>query len=297
MKTYSEYMRGFFPGFKVQKISVDAGFSCPNRDGTIGRGGCTYCRVDAFTPGYCLGQEGVAAQIEAGKRFFARKYPGMRYLAYFQAFTNTHGRDTARLRALYEEAASVDGVVGMVVATRPDALPDATLSLLEDMGRRLPVWLEVGAESSHDATLRAVNRGHTWRDVERAVERAAARGLHCGLHLIAGLPGETDSDVLESVERACALPIETLKLHHLQILAGTELERQWREGKADVRLYTVEEYLKLCVRILERVPERIAVDRFLSQSPPALVAAPRWNLKNYQFANMLSARLRTPETQ
>lgn len=292
MKTYSEYMREFFPDFKVQKISVDAGFSCPNRDGNIGRGGCTYCRVDAFTPAYCLERGSVASQIEAGKRFFARKYPDMRYLAYFQAFTNTHGRDTALLRSIYEEAASAEGVVGIVVATRPDALPDSTLDLLREMSRRLPVWLEIGAESSHDATLRAVNRGHTWHDVEQAVERASVRGLHCGLHLIAGLPGEGDSEVLESVERACALPIETLKLHHLQILSGTELERLWHEGKADVRLYTVEEYLELCVRIIERVPERIAIDRFLSQSPPGIVAAPRWNLKNYQFANMLSARLK-----
>lgn len=292
MATYSEYLQSFFTGVKVQKISVNAGFSCPNRDGSLGYGGCSYCRVDSFSPGYCMESGSVARQIEEGKKFFARKYPDMKFLAYFQSYTNTHGKNLTQLESLYREALGCADVVGLVVGTRPDTLPDNVLDLFASLARELPVFLEIGAETSNDETLRRINRHHTWADVEDAVTRAASRGLHCGLHLIAGLPGEDRLQILENVRKACSLPIETLKLHQLQILEDTPLCREWREGKADVVPFELNDYLALCAEIVRIVPDDIVIERFLSQSPPEMVVAPKWGLKNYQFANLLDNLLK-----
>ncbi|MDE6443934.1 MAG: TIGR01212 family radical SAM protein [Muribaculaceae bacterium] len=292
MISYSQYLNSIFPGVKVQKISVNAGFSCPNRDGTIGSGGCLYCRNDSFSPAYCMDMEPVATQIERGKEFFSRKYPEMKYLAYFQSYTNTYGRDSSRLRSLYEEALGCEGVVGLVIGTRPDTLPDDVLDMLADINRSSPVFLEIGAESSFDDTLRLINRHHTWADVVSAVTRASSRGLRCGLHLIAGLPGEDDEMVLANVRNACALPRDTWKLHQLQIIEATPLCNLWREGRIEVIPYRLEEYLSLCARITQIVPEDIVIERFLSQSPPEMVVAPKWGLKNYQFMNLLNGIIR-----
>lgn len=294
-KDYAEYIAEIFPDFKVQKLSVDAGFSCPNRDGTIGRGGCIYCNNTSFTPAYCSGSDAVARQLEEGKHFFSRKYPDMKYLAYFQSYTNTYGRDISLLRNLYEEALAVEGVVGLIVGTRPDALPDNVLDMLSGIAARVPVFVEIGAESCHDDTLRLINRGHTWQCVEDTVRRCAAAGLHVGLHLICGLPGESEADMLLTTDRAVALPVETLKFHQLQVIRDTVLSRRLEEGDKEITptLFTSEEYLDLCVRIISRVPRHIAIERFLASAPPEMVIAPRWGLKNYQFVNALLRRLQT----
>lgn len=292
MKSYGEYLQGIFPGIKVQKISLNAGFGCPNRDGSKGTGGCSYCRVDSFTPGYCMTAEPVAEQLRKGKEFFGRKYPEMKYLAYFQSYTNTHSSSQEALRTLYMEALAVPGVVGLVIGTRPDCLPDGVLDMLGELAHRVPVFLEIGAETSHDSTLAAINRNHTWGDVEDAVMRAKTHGLHVGLHLIAGLPGEDAAMVLETVDRACALGPETLKMHQLQILVGTPLHDRWLENPDYVRPLDLDEYTALCVEILRRVPPTIVMERFLSQSPPQLVAAPKWGLKNYQFMDRIRAMSR-----
>lgn len=307
MKSYSEYLAQFYGAVKVQKISINAGFSCPNRDGRKGSGGCTYCRIDSFTPAYCTVSRdqarpvshfsdaglsrGVSHQIKTGQQFFGRKYKDMKYLAYFQSYTNTYD-NPERLGELYREALDCPGVVGLVVGTRPDTLPDPVLDLLARLNAEKPVFLEIGAESSHDGTLESINRHHTWHDVVDAVTRATQRGLHCGLHLIAGLPGEDDAMVLETVRRACGLPIETLKLHQLQILKDTTLYRQWIENPDWVKPYELEDYLYLCRQIIEIVPEHIVIERYLSQSPPELVAAPKWGLKNYQFMNLINNKIR-----
>ncbi|MDE5975012.1 MAG: TIGR01212 family radical SAM protein, partial [Muribaculaceae bacterium] len=288
MKTYSDYLNSIFPGIKVQKISLNAGFSCPNRDGTIGTGGCLYCRNDSFSPAYCMEMESVAVQIEKGKQFFARKYPDMKFLAYFQSYTNTYARRPDQLRKLYEEALGCDGVVGLVVGTRPDTLPDDVIEILGEINKSHPVFLEIGAETSSDSTLRIINRHHTWADVCDAVNRAARHGLRCGLHLIAGLPGEDREQVLRNVDLACGLPIDTLKIHQLQVLSGTPLHQMWREGKIEVNPYTLDDYLSLCSEIAKRVPDTIVIERFLAQAPPDMVVAPKWGLKNYQFMNLLN---------
>lgn len=288
-RDYSEYLRERFDG-KVQKLTVDAGFSCPNRDGTIGRGGCSYCNNSSFSP--ALGSNGsVAAQLEAGKRFFARKYPEMRYLAYFQSYTNTHA-PIDRLLALYEEALSVDGIVGLIIGTRPDCVNENLLSALSEINRSRRVIMEYGAESTHDSTLRAVNRCHTWADTCRAVELTRQAGLDAGLHFILGLPGENTDMMLATVDEINRLRPDTVKFHQLQIIRGTRLARQWQQGEVSVKTFTVDEYLDLCVEIVKRLDPSIAIERFTSSSPAELLLAPRWGLKNYEFTNLLRNRLK-----
>lgn len=290
-RDFSDFLAEHFPG-KMQKISINAGFSCPNRDGTVGTGGCTYCNNRTFNPDYCSPRLSVSEQLEEGKRFFARKYPTMRYLAYFQAYTNTHG-DIEHLRSLYEEALGVSGVEGIIIGTRPDCMPDALLDYLEELARRTFVLVEYGAESSHDVTLQRINRCHTWAQTVDAVTRTASRGIHVGLHMILGLPGESVEMMLGSVDALSALPIATVKFHQLQLIRDTRLARDVESGLYDIPRMTVEEYIDLCARIVRRINPAIAIERFTSQSPEELLIYPKWGLKNYQFVNLLNARLKT----
>lgn len=291
MKTYGDYLSGIFPGLKVQKISVDAGFTCPNRDGTISTGGCIYCRNDSFSPGYCDPAKDVKSQLEAGKRFFSRKYPEMKYLAYFQSYTGTYNKSINHLARLYQEALETDDIVGLVIATRPDSLSDETLNLLCELNEEKPVFIELGAETSHDVTLRLINRNHLWEDVEKTSERIGSKGLHLGIHLIAGLPGENEKMILETVKKTVKLPIETIKLHQLQVLKGTLLLKKIETGELKVPAFTLNQYLDLCVKIIKIVPENIIIERFLSQAPPKMVVSPSWGLKNYEFMTKLEQLL------
>ena len=291
MKTYSDYLEGIFPGTKVQKISIDAGFTCPNRDGTISTGGCIYCRNDSFSPGYCGSNLSVSAQLERGKNFFSRKYPKMKYLAYFQSYTGTYKKSIDELSRLYNEALGSKDIVGIVIATRPDCLTNETLDLLGELKNRTEVFIEIGAETSHNKTLRLINRNHTWEDVEETVKRISKRKIHCGLHLIAGLPEEDDSMVLTTIDRTIRLPIETIKLHQLQVLKETTLLKKLKKGEIKIPTYTLNDYLELCVKIIKKVPDNIVIERFLSQSPPEMVVSPSWGLKNYEFISKLAKLL------
>ena len=291
MKTYSDYLSRFYPGVKVQKISIDAGFSCPNRDGSISTGGCIYCRNDSFTPRYCNPADNVAEQLHKGKEFFRRKYPEMKYLAYFQSFTGTYNKSVVELEKLYQEALQDEDILGLVIATRPDCLPENVMNLLGELNCIKPVFIELGAETSHDHTLRLINRNHSWRDVVDTTHSISEKGMHCGIHLIAGLPGETKKDVLNTIDQTLKLPIETIKLHQLQVLKGTLLHEKLIKGEISIPDFTLEEYLDLCREIVKRVPEEIIIERFLSQSPPELVVSPSWGLKNYEFMNLLSRQL------
>lgn len=287
MKTYAEYLAQFFEG-KVQKLPIDTARGCPNRDGSIGTGGCSYCLNAAFSPDYGKRALGINEQIARGKKFFAGKYGSMRYLAYFQSETPTN-TDLPTQLADYSEALTPEDIVGLVLATRPDCIPDELIDLLVELPK--PVFIEIGAESMHDATLERVNRRHTVEQIVDAVRRCAAAGLHVGLHLIFGLPGEDEEMMLDSVRRINELPIESIKFHHLQILRGTELGRQWERGQLrDIISYTPERYAALCHRVLALLRPDIAVERFLSQSPRHLVLHPRWNLKPSAFAKALDER-------
>lgn len=300
-KDYNEYITEIFPGMKVQKLSINAGFSCPNRDGTIGRGGCIYCDNTSFTPSYCFGRNTVKEQVEAGKLFFARKYPAMKFLAYFQSYTNTFvkrgngvgvssGVDS--LERLYRDALEQEDVVGLIIGSRPDCFPEEVVEMLGRLNLEYPVFVELGAETSHNPTLELINRGHTWEQTCDAVDRLTKGGIRCGLHLIFGLPGETEEMMLATVERACRLPVDSLKLHHLQVIASTPLHEGYQSGKITVDPFSMDDYLELCVKIIGIVPRRIAIERFLASSPPEKVVAPKWGIKNYQFTNLLLNKLK-----
>lgn len=288
MKTYGDYLSGIFPGQKIQKLSVDAGFSCPNRDGSISTGGCIYCRNDSFSPQYCNSAENVRIQLEKGKSFFSRKYPEMKYLAYFQSFTGTYNKSLEELSHLYNEALEVIDVVGLVIATRPDCISDEVLDLLAGLNNEKPVFIEIGAETCHNETLKLINRNHSWEQVEETVKRIDRKGIHCGIHLIAGLPGEDRNKILQTIEKSIKLPIETIKLHQLQVLKDTILFNKIVKGELSVPVFSLEEYLHLCAEIVRMTPDNIVIERFLSQSPPEMVVSPSWGLKNYEFMSKLA---------
>lgn len=288
-KDYAEFLSEHFQG-KVQKISVNTGNVCPNRDGTLGRGGCIYCNNASFTPDYAAPLLSVTEQLDRGIDFFRGKYPEMRYLAYFQSYTSTNG-DVDALMAQFREAAAHSGVAGIVIGTRPDCMPNELLSKLAELNRRTSVIIEYGAESAHNATLQLINRCHTWEQTVDAVSRTAKDGIPVGLHLILGLPGETQQMMLETVDAVNALPIATVKFHQLQIVRGTALARAVEEGTLSVDTYSVDEYISLCVSIVYRLRRDIAIDRFTSQTPAELLISPRWGLKNYQFTHRLLHRL------
>ena len=283
---FSEYLKAKFPDFKVQKISVNAGFTCPNRDGSKGRGGCIYCNNASFTPGYCDQFSSITNQIEEGKWFFARKYPTMRYLAYFQSYTNSYA-DIDIVISRYQEALSVPDVEGLIIATRPDCMPDEVLEYLQHVSKEKFVFIEYGAESCNNTVLERVNRCHTWQDTVATVERTHKYGLDCGLHLILGLPTEARDSMMQSAKEVSLLPIKSLKLHQLQIIRGTHLAKEYAADPQIVHLYDIDEYILLVSDFIERLRPDIALDRFVSQCPPEFLIAPRWGIKNYEFTAKL----------
>ena len=287
---FPTFMRHFFP-CKVQKISIHAGFTCPNRDGTLGTGGCTYCNNQTFNPSYCQPSHSVRQQMEEGVAFFSHKYPAMKYLAYFQAYTNTYG-ELEELKTMYEEALDVPEVVGIVIGTRPDCMPDALLDYLESLAQRTFVLVEYGIESTHDDTLRRINRGHTFACAADAIKRTAARGILTGGHMILGLPGESKEEMLRQADVISSLPLNILKLHQLQLIRGTRMAREYEERPEDFHLFTVEEYIELVVRYVERLRPDMALERFVSSSPKELLIAPDWGLKNYEYVERLKKRMR-----
>lgn len=291
-KDYGTFLKNHFD-HKVQKLSIDGGFGCPNCDGTLGRGGCTYCNNHTFTPAYCTAQDSIATQISKGVEFFGRKYPDMKYLAYFQAHTNTYAPlDT--LRRKYEEALSHPDVVGLVVGTRPDCVPAELLDYLGTLARQTFVLVEYGIESSDPIVLRSINRGHDYQQSCAAIEATAERGIHTGAHIILGLPYATREQMHREAALISQLPLDILKLHQLQIVRHTLMERQYAENPARFPFIfkSPEDYAQLVIEYLERLSPNIVVERFTSQSPEPLLVAPRWGMKNYQFVELLKRMMR-----
>ena len=286
---FATFLKKYF-SFKVQKISIHAGFTCPNRDGTKGRGGCTYCNNQTFSPGYCHPTRSVTEQVEEGVQFFARKYPEMKYLAYFQAYTNTYGSQQA-LIAKYEEALSCPGVVGLIVGTRPDCVSDELLDYFAALSKRFFVMVEYGVESTLDRTLTRINRGHTYAESEDAIRRTAERGILVGAHMILGLPGESREEILSHADRLSELPLNTMKLHQLQLIRGTRMAQEYAEHPEEFHLYSADEYVELVVDFMDRLSPSICVERFVSQSPKSLLIAPDWGLKNHEFTSKVIRRL------
>lgn len=291
---YAAFLRQYFGG-KVQKISVDAGFTCPNRDGTTGRGGCTFCNNQTFSPEYCREKRHISEQLAEGIRFFSHKYPTMRYLAYFQAYTNTYGSLDV-LKARYEEALAVPGVVGIIIGTRPDCMPPELLQYLGELAQKTFVTVEYGVESTLDHTLQRINRGHDFATAARTIRLTAQAGIITGAHLILGLPGETRQEMLSHADRLSQLPLHTLKLHQLQIISGTAMGREYGQHPGHFHIPTLDEYIDLVIDFAERLRPDIAIERFASQSPASLLIAPRWGIKNHELTARVVKRMRRRNT-
>jgi len=287
---FSSFIRRKFNG-RVQKVSIDAGFTCPNKDGTKGVGGCTYCNNNTFNPDYCQPIKPIKQQIDEGIEFFSKKYKTQKYLAYFQAFTNTYA-PLADLKKMYEEALSHEDVIGLVIATRPDSIKDEVLDYLQGLAAAGNfIKLEFGLESTKNKTLEAINRCQTHEEAIDAFNRAKGRGLHLGGHLILGLPGESKVDMLEHARRVSELPINTLKIHHLQIVKHTMMAVQFKKTPEMFTFMELDEYIDLVVDFVELLKPEIIIERFFSESPDRMLIYPKYGLKNFEVKHLVEKRL------
>lgn len=290
-KPYKElgtFFQQKFP-YKVQKISINAGFTCPNRDGSKAVGGCTYCNNQSFSPGYGGKHRSVTDQLRDGIEFFSHKYPDMKYIAYFQSYTNTYD-STDKLIELYEEALLYPNVVGIIIGTRPDCMPDALLEYFSALQHRTFLMIEYGIESTLDTTLDFINRGHTYKESMDTIIKTAQKGIYTGAHMILGLPGESRDDILNHADKLSQLPLTTVKLHQLQLIKGTIMAKQYRENPEGFNLFDVDDYIDLCIDFAERLNPDFIIERFVSQSPKSLLIAPDWGLKNFEFTAKILKR-------
>jgi radical SAM protein (TIGR01212 family) len=290
---YVDRMRKLWGG-RVQKLTLDAGFTCPNRDGTRGSGGCTFCLNDAFNPSYCVPEKTISQQIEEGIAFHARRYRRAdRFLAYFQAFSNTYA-PVEELERKYQEALNCDGIIGLVIGTRPDCMDAGKLHLLKEHSAKAFIMVEYGIESVYDRTLDRVNRGHTWAEAVEAVESTAAAGVHTGAHFIFGLPGETREEMEASAVQISALPLSSVKFHQLQLFKGTAMAGEYLNKPEDFHFMDQEEYLDLMLRVVERLNPEIAIERIAGETPPRFAVhkpwGPRYDQILARFEELLEAR-------
>lgn len=287
---FSTHFRRLFTG-RVQKISINAGFTCPNRDGSRGVGGCTYCNNQTFSPTYCNLEHPVLLQLQHGVDFFAKKYPDMQYLAYFQSYTNTYA-PFDHLIKLYEEALQFPDVIGLVVSTRPDCVDGYLLDYFARLSEKKYVMIEYGVESHKNETLAKINRGHTFEESVNALTETAKRNIRTCAHMILGLPDETRNDFLEQAAVVSQLPLQNLKLHQLQIHKNSVMGHQYLQNAADFTIFSIDEYVELIVDYLELLNPSIIAERFTSESPDNLLIAPRWGLKNFEFVAKVDKRLK-----
>jgi len=289
IKTFSDFLQEKFP-FKVQKISINAGFTCPNRDGTKGYGGCTYCNNQTFSPQYAANHKPISQQLEEGIRFFSHKYPQMKYIAYFQAYTNTYNTIENLLKK-YKEALNYPNVVGIIIGTRPDCMPDELLDALHEISKNFFVLIEYGVESTCNETLEYINRGHTYEEAVDTIIKTSKKGLMCGAHLILGLPNENKEIILSHAQKISKLPLTTIKLHQLQLIRHTKMAHQFEENPEKFHLYSVDEYIDLCIDFIELLNPEFVLERFASQSPKELLIAPDWGLKNFEFTAKVNKQI------
>ncbi len=272
---YSDYFRKTF-GERVQKITVDAGFTCPNRDGTLARGGCTYCNNDAFNPSYCDPQKSVEQQVAEGITFHKVRYRrASKYLVYFQPYSNTYA-PLSRLKTLYEQALKQEGVTGLVIGTRPDCVDEEKLDYLQQLSRKHYIIVEYGVESIYNTTLERINRRHTFEQSARAIEATARRGIHVGAHFIFGLPGESRPMMMKSVETVSKLPLTTIKFHQLQIVTGTAMAKDYKMHPEAYDLFSLDEYIDFIIRYTERLHPQFIIERFAGEVPPRFLSGPGW---------------------
>jgi len=275
-------------GERVHKLSLNASFTCPNRDGTKGIGGCTFCNIASFSPN-AKAPDSIESQIAQGKAVIARRTGAKKFLAYFQAYTNTYD-DAENLKRLYDRALAVEGVIGLSIGTRPDCVPDGVLDLLQDyQNQGYDIWLELGLQSAFDESLARVNRGHGWAEYEDACRRARKRGLKVCTHLIIGLPGEKPDDSLLSLEKVLALGTDGIKFHPLHIVKGTQLAREWKRG--EYQPVALNDYIKTVVKLVRMLPKEVIVHRLIGTASEDILLAPSWCAKKWATLNEISRQL------
>jgi radical SAM protein (TIGR01212 family) len=285
-------------GERVQKVTINAGFTCPNRDGTLGTGGCTYCLNEAFNPSYCQPHKPIVQQIEEGIVFHAVRYRrAEKFLAYFQAYSNTYA-PLVQLQKIYQQALEHPKIAGIVVGTRPDCVDDEKLDYFASLVRQgIFVQIEYGVESCYDRTLLHINRGHTFAQAKTAIEQTAALGIHTGAHFIFGLPGETRDEMLAAAAVISALPLDSVKFHQLQIIKGTAMEREFAQYPERFVTFTLPEYIDFFIDFLERLAPGIMIERFIGEVPPRFVNRTVWGLlRNVEILRMLEKRLEERDT-
>lgn len=297
--SYSAYFRRTF-GERIQKVTLDAGFTCPNRDGKVGRGGCTFCNNSAFNPSYCSSKKTIRQQIEEGIEFHGRRYEkASRFLAYFQAFSNTY-KPLEELRRIYDQALEMDGVVGLVIGTRPDCIDEQKLDYFAELSKHKYVILEYGVESVYDKTLERINRGHDFATARRAIEMTAERGINVGAHFILGLPGETPQMLMDQIEVINSLPLNTIKFHQLQIFKDTAMAKDFVVNPQDYGSWELAEYIDFFIDILERLRGSLVIERFAGEAPPEFHVASGANswgrVRNERLLQLLEKRLEERDT-
>ena len=293
---YSNYFKKLFGG-RVQKLSIDAGFTCPNRDGTLGTGGCSFCNNDAFSPLYCRAEISITEQIIKGIQFHSKRYrKSVAYLAYFQSYTNTYA-ELDELRKRYEEALAYPGIAGLIIGTRPDCISDEILDYLKYLSARYYIAVEYGIESCYDRTLARVKRGHDFECSVSALEKTALKGLVTGAHFIFGLPGESREDMMNEAPIISRLPLKTVKFHQLQVIAGTKMEEEYLNSPHDFELFTWDEYREFLIMFLERLNPEIVVERFTGESSPRLITNKGWGgLRSEEMTRLFEQRLEEIDT-
>lgn len=286
---YADYIKEKF-GCRVQKIAINPGFNCPNRDGKIGTGGCTYCNNKTFSPYYEMQNLGVKEQMQEGINFFGKKYKAQKYIAYFQSYTNTYA-DTNTLKKLYTQSLENENVVGLTVATRPDCINPEILSILQEINKNYYVTIEFGVESCYNQTLQRINRGHDFQTAKNAINLSHQYGLEVCAHLIMYLPLESKEMMLNTADFMSELPVKILKLHQLQVIKGTKMEKDYLENPNDFCLPSAQEYADFCIEYIKRCRKDMIFERFTSESPREMVIAPNWNgMKNFEFLELIKKK-------
>lgn len=293
---YPQYFKKTF-GHRVQKVSIDAGFTCPNRDGSVTFGGCTFCDNEAFNPAYCDPNKPVTQQIQQGIDFQQHRYKrAANYLAYFQAFTNTHA-PLDHLKKIFGEALAVPGVIGLVIGTRPDCIDAEKLKYFRELAEQHYVILEIGIESCYDLTLKRINRGHNYQQAVDAIHLTAEHGVKVGTHLIFGLPGETEAMMLDEAALLSQLPLNNIKFHQLQLIRGTAMVNDYKKHPDDFQFWELDDYIQFTIRFIERLNPNFVIERFFAEAPPEKNLTPiQWNLRNDQMLNLLEQTLKDQDT-
>ena len=293
--SYLDYFKKAY-GFRVQKVTLDVGFTCPNRDGSKGFGGCTYCNNDSFNPSYCNPKKSVTQQLDEGVEFHKTRYKrAPHYLAYFQAYSNTYGA-LEKLKKLYEEALAYPDVVGLAIGTRPDCIDDEKLEYIARLAEEKYVIIEYGIESCYNKTLEKVNRGHTFEETAEAFEKTAHYGIKTGAHVMFGLPGESREEMLAEASILSKLPINNIKFHQLQIIAKTAMASHFAKRPEDFALFTLEEYAAFMVRFVEKLNPNFVIERFAAESPPRYYAGPRWKARSHAVQELIESKMEAENT-